>query len=54
VELYVILEVAMINVNSLCSLCAVGEKMKKKIAHNVMRLKNSLGLVALGRQAETR
>jgi len=25
----------MINVNSLCSLCAVGEKMKKKIAHNL-------------------
>ena len=28
----------MINVNSLCSPCAVGEKMKKKIAHNVWHI----------------
>jgi len=31
----------MINANSLCSPCAVGEKMKKKIAHNVLQVGDS-------------
>jgi len=33
----------MINGNSLCSLCAMGEKMKKKIAHNVLWLPEGRG-----------